>query len=117
VLEAGRVTQLGTREELVSQPRTAFVADLAGLNLYRVEVAAGAGLKEAWAGGVCFHVLADDHGGQAFVSFAPADVSLSDQRLPGSAQNAFPGRVREIRPLRDRLHVVLDVGVLLVAEV
>ncbi|HET7291678.1 MAG TPA: ATP-binding cassette domain-containing protein [Vicinamibacteria bacterium] len=117
VLEDGRLTQVGTREQLLSAPRSAFVAELAGLNLYRADLADGRGLKEARASGVSFHVLADDHHGPAFVAFAPAEVSLSRERLPGSAQNAFLGRVLEVRPLPDRLRVVLDVGVVLVAEV
>lgn len=117
VLEAGRLTQVGTRAQLVSEPRSAFVAELAGLNLYRVEVAGGRGLKEARASGVSFHVLSDERQGPAFVAFAPAEVTLSSERLPGSAQNAFLGRVVEVRPLPDRLRVVLDVGVVLVAEV
>jgi molybdate transport system ATP-binding protein len=118
VLEDGRLTQVGTREQLLTKPRSAFVAQLAGLNLYSAELAPGRGLKEARAsGGVSFHVLADEGQGPAFVAFAPAEVSLSRERLPGSAQNAFPGRVVEIQPLPDRLRVVVDVGVMLAAEV
>ena len=101
----------------MSEPRSAFVAELAGLNLYRADLAEGRGLKEARASGISFHVLSDERHGPAFVAFAPAEVSLSTERLPGSAQNAFLGRVLEVRPLPDRLRVVLDVGVLLVAEV
>jgi molybdopterin-binding protein len=101
----------------VSEPRSAFVAEMAGLNLYRADLAEGRGLKEARASGLSFHVLSDEHHGPAFVAFAPAEVSLSVERLPGSAQNAFQGRVVEVRPLPDRLRVVLDVGVVLVAEV
>jgi molybdate transport system ATP-binding protein len=117
VLEAGRVTQAGSREELLSEPRSAFVADLAGLNLFRAEIAEGAGLKEARAGAVTFHVLADDRRGPGFVAFAPADVTLSAERLPGSAQNAFAGTMVEVLPLPDRLRVTLDAGALIVAEI
>jgi molybdate transport system ATP-binding protein len=117
VLESGRLSQIGTREELVKQPRSAYVAELAGLNLYRGELADGRGLKEARAGAVSFHVLADEIRGPAFIAFSPAEVSLSLERLPGSARNAFMGRVLEVRPLPDRLRVVLDVGVVIVAEV
>src|SRR5262249_56721666 len=77
VLEGGRVTQVGAREQLASEPKTAFVAELAGLNLYRAYVSPGSGLKEARTGAVTFHVLADDRRGSAFVAFAPPDVSLS----------------------------------------
>jgi molybdate transport system ATP-binding protein len=117
VLETGSLSQVGTREELLAKPRSAFVAELAGLNLYRAELDLGRGLKQARAGTVGFHVLADDLQGPCFVAFAPAEVSLSAERLHGSAQNAFFGAVVEVLPLPDRLRVVLDVGVVLVAEV
>ena len=117
VLEAGRLSQVGTRDQLLSQPRTPFVAELAGLNLYRAELAPGRGLKEARVGAVSFHVLADDAQGPSFVAFTPAEVALSEQQLPGSARNAFSGRVVSVLPLPDRLRVVLDVGVLMAAEV
>jgi molybdate transport system ATP-binding protein len=117
VLEAGRLSQIGSREELLAQPRSPFVADLAGLNLYRAELAAGRGLKEARVGDLVFHVLADQLSGTSFLVFAPFEVALSETRGPGSPQNVFGGRVREILPLPDRLRVVLDVGVVLVAEV
>ena len=117
VLEGGRVTQEGSRDELLAEPRGAFVAELAGLNFFHAEVAAGTGLKEARAGALVFHVLGDDTRGPGFVAFSPADVTLSAERLPGSAQNAFAGRVVEVRPLPDRLRVTLDAGALIAADI
>jgi molybdate transport system ATP-binding protein len=117
VLEAGLVAQIGARDELLASPRTPFVAELAGLNLYRAELGLGTGLKEAWVRGVAFHVLADDRVGAAFLAFAPSEVALFAERLPGSAQNVFVGRVVDVLPLPDRVRVVLNVGVVMVAEV
>jgi len=117
VMERGGLTQVGTHEELLAHPRGAFVAELAGLNFYRAELATGRGLKEARAGEVAFHVLADDRSGPSFLAFAPSEVALGPERRPGSAQNVFPGRVVEVQPLPDRLRVVLDVGVTMAADV
>jgi molybdate transport system ATP-binding protein len=117
VLESGRLTQTGTREELLSRPRTPFVAELVGLNLYRAQLAPGVGLREARVGSVALHVLAGDLGGPVSVAFPPSAVTLATHRPEGSAQNIFSGKVREVLPLADRLRVVLDCGVILAADV
>jgi molybdate transport system ATP-binding protein len=117
VMEEGRLIQAGPREELLAHPRTSFVADLAGLNLFRAELAGGTGLKEARVGPVVFHVLADGRSGESFLAFAPSEVALSAEASRGSPQNVFAGVVVDVLPLADRLRVVLDAGVRLVAEV
>jgi molybdate transport system ATP-binding protein len=100
----------------LSHPRTAFVAELVGLNFYRGNLAPGTGLKEARVGAVTFHVLADEHAGHVHLAFAPSDVALTDD-AGGSFQNTFPVRVRETRSLPDRVRVILDAGVPMAADV
>jgi molybdate transport system ATP-binding protein len=117
VLEEGRLAQAGRHEDLLAHPRSAFVADLAGLNFYRADLAGGRGLKVARAGAVEFHVLADDRSGPSFLAFSPSEVALAPERRAGSPQNVFPGRVVELQPLADRVRVVLDVGVEMAADV
>lgn len=117
VLENGRVVQSGTGEDLLAHPKTAFVADLVGLNFYEADLAAGGGLKEARVGPVAFHVLADGLSGRVHLAFAPSDVALADGPTGGSFQNAFPVRVREIHGLPDRVRVVLDAGLPVAADV
>lgn len=109
-MENGSVTQEGSREELLARPRSPFVAELTGLNLFRADLAPGTGLKEAKTAGLLFHILADDLSGAAYLAFAPSEVMLSAERGTGSAQNVFQGRVREVLPLPDRLRVVLEAG-------
>jgi molybdate transport system ATP-binding protein len=117
VLEGGRVVQTGTGEELLARPRTSFVADLVDLNFYEADLAPGEGLREARSGGVAFHVLAGAPAGRARLAFAPSDVALAAEPPAGSYQNVFPARVRETRPLRDRIRVMLDAGVPMAADV
>jgi molybdate transport system ATP-binding protein len=117
VLEGGRVVQTGTGEELLAHPRSPFVAELIGLNFYRVDLSEGVGLKEARAKGAVFHVLADGLSGSAHLAFAPSDVSLSAEAPRGSPQNVFQGTVREIIPLTDRLRVIVDAGTPMAAEI
>lgn len=117
VLEGGRVTQAGTREDLLRRPRTAFVAELAGRNFVPARLEAGEGLRTAHAGSLVLHVLTDAPAGEAFLSFLPSDVALSGRRPEGSPQNVFPATVREIVPLPDRVRVVLDAGAPLLCDI
>ncbi len=117
VIERGRVVQAGTGEELLSHPRTPFVADLVGLNVYEAELESGAGLKAARAGAVTFHVLADELGGAVHLAFAPSDVALAAEPPTGSYQNTFEVRVREVLGLPDRLRVILDAGMPMAADI
>jgi molybdate transport system ATP-binding protein len=110
VLEGGRVTQAGPRDELLARPRSAFVAQLTGRNLLRAELHPGAGLRVAAAGAAAFHVLSDAGAGPVLLSFLPQDVALTPGRPDGSAQNVFAADVRETVPLPDRVRVVLDVS-------
>jgi molybdate transport system ATP-binding protein len=117
VLEQGRITQTGTRRELLARPRTPFVAELVGLNLFRARLGTEAELREARVAELTFHVLAHGLSGEVSVAFPPSAVVLAAERPKGSAQNAFSGRVAELLPLADRVRVVLDVGVPLAADV
>jgi molybdate transport system ATP-binding protein len=117
VIEAGRMVQVGTSEHLLAHPRSAFVADLVGINCYEAELAAGSGLKSAQVGPVSFHVVADALAGRVHLAFAPSDVALANDSVSASFQNAFPAHVRETRNLPDRVRVMLDAGVPMAADV
>jgi molybdate transport system ATP-binding protein len=117
VLEAGRISQVGSRESLLAEPRTPFVAELAGLNLFRAELEPGTGLRAARTGPLVFQVLADGLAGDVFVAIAPSEVALALEPAPGSPRNVFEGRVVELLPRPDRLRVLVDVGVTLAVEV
>ena len=117
VIESGKIVQIGLQDDLLRHPRSAFVADLAGLNFIQVEVAEGEGLKEARADGVIFHVLSDDLSGPAYLSFPPSEVTLFLERPAGSAQNVLPGRIVEMTPLPHIRRTVVDVGILITADI
>lgn len=124
VLEGGRITQLGTREEVVRRPRTPFLAELTGHNVLEGTAfgpAPAGEMQEVRVNHLVFHVAAAPvAAGPVFVAFGPQEVALlradpADRSL--SARNRFVATVREIVPLPDRLRVYLDAGVSLVADV
>jgi len=117
VLEEGRLTQIGTRQDLLSRPASRFIAELLGLNYVQAELAEGDGLREARVVDIVFHVLTQEPPGTVSLSFPPSAVTLSAERPHGSAQNCFSGKVREVVPLADRVRIVLDCGMIVAADV
>jgi molybdate transport system ATP-binding protein len=124
VLEGGRLSCFGRRDQALHQPRTPFLAELGGLNLLRgaFEAREPAGAtRSVRVGSLLLHVPAGDSAsGEVFLSFGPQEVTLERQdAVPHatSARNRFAGRVVELIPLVDRVRVRVDVGVKLVADV
>jgi molybdate transport system ATP-binding protein len=120
VLEDGRVSQSGPAGDLLSAPRTPFVAQFAGVNLIHAELEparAGESLREAAAGSQLFHVLTDEPPGPILITFSPVDVLLSHLAPETSARNVFQGTLSGITSLGDRCRALVDIGVPIAAEI
>jgi molybdate transport system ATP-binding protein len=122
VLDEGRVAQAGSRDELLRYPRSPFVAELVGTNLFigrPVEKAAPAVPAIRTSEGL---VAIEEAGGpgMVYLTVNPREITLSRTPPDSSAQNVFQGAVREIipePPAGERVRVVLDSRPPLVAEV
>lgn len=110
VLEAGRVVQLGTAQEVARRPSTDYVARMVGLNLYAGRLSSADGLvllddggrlRGTWDGNSADLALA----GQVLVAVAPSAVSLSRQPPVGSARNVWPGVIQGLEPVQGRVRV------------
>ena len=100
VLEAGQMSQCGTREDLMRRPRSAFAAEFLGVNLLRGRVTGSApnGLSRVAASGG--EVLVPHAGERSEVALLvhPRQITLSIERPEGSAQNVFVGEIEELLP-------------------
>jgi molybdate transport system ATP-binding protein len=99
VLEDGKVSQEGTVEELRRAPRTAYVAELVGVNVFRGPIREddGAWRIDAPEGRVFVAAPGLPGGTVAIGVLAPAEVELHLERPPeGSAQNVVEGTVESI---------------------
>jgi molybdate transport system ATP-binding protein len=102
VMEEGRVVQSGTVRELAERPRTPYVADLLGLNLWRgwtqsgdvVRLESGAEL-----------IVPTPPSGEVLVSVHPRAVALYPQRPAGSPRNVWQGTVASIETSHDLARV------------
>ena len=113
VVEDGRVTQEGTPTEVREQPRTRYVADVVGLNLYR-----GTGSADGLVlDGGAHLVSAQRLIGPAFAVVHPRAVALHGREPEGTPRNVWHGTVRHVDPEGDRVRVHVDAPVPITAEV
>ncbi len=115
VLEAGRVTQTGAREELMRHPRSAYVAEFLGVNLFRGTLvsASATGANEGGAvrststppgpsrialpeGELVLAATGTDGDTSAIVN--PREITLTLERPSGTARNVFAGVIEELAP-------------------
>ena len=113
VLENGTTVQSGTPDEVTAQPRSRFVADLAGVNLLR-----GRAHQDhvEFSGGV--QLAAPDAGdSDVFAVIHPRSISLHLSRPEGTPRNVWHGRADYIDLQGERARVRVKGPVSLVAEV
>ena len=113
VLEGGRITQTGTPDQVSARPRSRYVAELVGVNLYRGR-ADGRTIRLD-VGGIV--VAADLHHGEVFAAVHPHAVALH-RRLPeGTPRNVWAGTADGLEVVGDRVRVRVAGVVSIVAEV
>jgi molybdate transport system ATP-binding protein len=113
VLEAGRVTQTGTAAQVSARPRSRYVAELVGVNLFRGR-AAGTTV-ELSGGGVL--IAADRHQGEVFAAVHPHAVALHRHAPEGTPRNVLAGDAEGLEVVGDRIRVRVAGDVPIVAEV
>jgi molybdate transport system ATP-binding protein len=113
VLENGRAVQAGTLETLREQPRSRYVADLVGVNLYRGRAEGNririAGDREL--------VTAGDAHGDVFAVVPPRAVALHRREPEGTPRNVWPGTVDHLDVEGERVRVIVAGPVPVTAEV
>ncbi len=113
-VEGGRVTQHGSATELRERPRSRYVADLVGVNLYRGE-ADSEGLVTG--AGTRIVAIGHDTRGPALAVVHPRAVALHASRPNGTPRNVWSGTVAHIDPEGDRARVHVEGAVAITAEV
>ena len=113
VIEHGGIVQTGTPAEVTSRPRSPYVADLTGVNL--------------WHGTARGSLLELDGGGQlrcaapatgpVFAVVPPAKVSVARHRPERQEENTWPGQISAVDLMGDRVRVRVDGTPAITAEV
>lgn len=114
IVEAGRVVQAGALADVTAHPRSRYVADLVGVNLFTGEVHAGV-LSTSTGAAV---VVADAEPGPAYVVIRPHSITLTRTAPSGtSARNTWQGTIVDIDRLGDRARVAIAGVLPLTAEI
>ena len=115
ILEEGEVAQAGRLDELRAQPRSRYVADLVGTNLYPGDLA-DPGVRVS--PDLTLVVPQDaDRRGPVWVAIRPEAVALHPTPPRGSPRNTWPATVRSVDLEGPRARVSLDGPVPIVAEI
>ena len=112
VIEDGRIVQQGDVQAVCEEPRSPYVADLVGINLWKGT--AHAGCLELDAGGQL--AAATRLTGEVFATIHPRAVALYRSRPDGSPRNVWRATVASIEDAGERVRVRLHASVDLVAE-
>jgi molybdate transport system ATP-binding protein len=104
IVEEGRVVQQGPPAEVARQPRTAYVAHLVGLNLYR---GTASGTAVSLDGGGSFTV-AEPAAGAVYLAFPPTAVSLHPTEPAGSPRNSWPVTIVDLEQHAHTVRLLLD---------
>jgi molybdate transport system ATP-binding protein len=113
VLEEGVVTQQGAPMELQLGPRTAYVAQFVGVNLFEGKTSAGQ--VQLTAGS--WVAVIDPPAGDVFVSIHPTAIALHRARPEGTPRNVWPLEVSDVDEEGERVRVRLKGELTLVAEI
>lgn len=113
VVEEGRITQVGTADDIRLRPRTRYVADLAGSNL--VQGTAGDGTVVV--DGHRMHIADHDITGPVVMTVHPTAISVHKARPEGSQRNVWPTRIDRLEEMGDRVRLLTATPLPLTVEV
>jgi molybdate transport system ATP-binding protein len=112
VIEDGHAVQSGPLPQITARPRSRYVADLVGVNLWRGTASGGViSLGEASI------TAAAGHQGDVFALVHPRSVSIYLEKPAGSPRNVWRGVATSLDALADRVRVRVEGPVPVVAEI
>ena len=104
VIEGGAVVQTGTPQEITRNPKTRYVAQLVGLNLF---AGRSDGTQVKLRDGAEF-VTAEAHDGEVFVVARPSSISVHRDVPHGSPRNVWVGTIATVEQRGDLVRLFVS---------
>lgn len=112
VIEDGRITQVGSPDDIRLRPRTSYIADLAGSNLLTGIAADGAVVVDSHV----LHVADTSATGPVLATIHPRAISIHRQQPEGSPRNTWQTPISRIEHYGDRVRLQTGEPLALTAE-
>lgn len=113
VIEAGKVTQVGSADDIRLRPQTPYVADLAGANLLAGVAADGVVLVDTHP----LHIADHSVTGPVLAIIRPMAISVYRHRPDGSPRNTWATRIELVEHLGDTARLRTGKPIPLTAEI
>lgn len=113
VVEDGKVTQVGTADDIRLRPRTRYAADLAGSNLVQGTADDGSVVVD----GHRLHIADHDITGPVVMTVHPTAISVHKTRPEGSQRNVWRTRIDRLEAMGDRVRLLTATPLPLTVEV
>lgn len=113
VIEAGRLTQSGSADDIRLRPRSRYAADLAGTNLLVGTARDGVVDVDGWT----LHIADRDVSGPVTASIRPSAITVHLERPSGSPRNVWVTSIDLVEGLGDRIRLRTGAPIPLTVEV
>lgn len=113
VIEDGRITQVGSAEDIRLRPRTRYAADLAGTNLLTGTAAGG----EVDVGPRVLQIADEEAEGPVLLTIRPNAITVYPERPEGSQRNAWETTIERVESLGARVRLLTGAPLRLTVEV
>lgn len=119
VVENHTIVQTGSHDEVFHHPRSAFVANFAGIrNFFSGSLfLEPAGVSRFSVNGIVFKILTDQKSGNGFAIIRSEDIFLSSESVDSTAANSLEGIIKSIEPARLGNEITVYAGIPLIAHV
>ncbi|MCD6594476.1 ABC transporter ATP-binding protein [bacterium] len=116
IMENGKISQIGTPDEIFRHPKSQFVANFIGIkNFYRGKIViknkSNEDISDFNIEDLTFHILSDAKSGVGFLILRSEDIIISNNPTKSSARNNFRGKVIDIAHAKLGVEITVDIGV------